>query len=142
MKTKLLVVILAMLLATVVGCSRGNAPSTKTIDVSIDEVMNQSTVTREETLLVGNTLKVSLGSNHTTPFRWTAETKIGDPTILKQTSHEYQPPNTNRMGAPGNDVWTFVMLKAGTTTIVANYASIVGSDTTPACTFTAKVTVR
>ncbi|GFG68032.1 hypothetical protein MKUB_55220 [Mycobacterium kubicae] len=142
MRLKLLVVTLAMLLAAVVGCSRGNVPSSKTIDVSIDEVMNQSAVTREETLLVGNTLRVSLGSNHTTPFRWTAEAKIGDPTILKQTSHEYQAPNTNRMGAPGNDVWTFVMLKPGTTTIVANYASIVGADTTPACTFTAKVTVR
>ncbi len=108
----------------------------------MDDVLKQGVITRSITLAVGNTLKVMLGSNYTTPYRWTADTKIGDPTIVRQTSHEYLRPSTGLMGAPGTEVWTFSALKAGTTTISTNYASFVGSNTTPVCTFTTNVTVQ
>ena len=57
------------------------------------------------TLSVGDTLKVSLGSNYTTPYRWTADAKIADPGILQQTDHRYVKPSTDMMGAPGTEVW-------------------------------------
>jgi inhibitor of cysteine peptidase len=137
-------VIVAMLVSSaVLGCSTGSrAASTETIEVSMDDVLKQSAITRDATLAVGDTLKVTLGSNHSTPYRWTADPKIGDSAILKQTSHVYAHSNTDRMGAPGSEVWTFTALKGGTTTIVAGYASVVGSDTSPTCTFTANVTVK
>jgi inhibitor of cysteine peptidase len=124
------------------GCSKGSPPATKTIEVPMDDVLNGSDITRDVTLAVGNTLKVVLGSNHTTPFRWTSDPKIGDPTVLKQTSHEFVQQHTDRTGAPGTEVWMFTALKAGTTTIVTTYATLVGGDNTPTCTFTAKVTVQ
>ncbi len=143
MKIRLMVILAVLVSSALSGCSTGSrAASTKTIEVSIDDVLKQSAITRDVTLSVGDTLKVTLGSNHTTPYRWTPDPKIGDPTIVKQASHEYVRPHTDRVGAPGSEVWTFTALKAGTTTIVTGYASFVGSDTSPTCTFTANVTVQ
>ncbi len=144
MKTRLMVtgaVLVTLIAGAVLGCSSKSQAATKTIEVAMDDVLNQSAITRDVTLSVGDTLKVSLGSNHSTPFRWTDDPKIGDSTILKQASHEYVPAKTDLIGAPGTEVWTFTALKTGTTTVVADYASVVGSDPAPTCTFTANVTV-
>lgn len=144
MKTGLVLVIAVLVSVAVAGCSGGPASrsATKSIEVTIDDVRTQSAIGRDITLAVGDTLKVTLGSNHTTPYRWTADAKIGDPAIVKQTSHDYLRGNPDLMGAPGNEVWMFSALKAGTTTVVTDYASIVGSDPAPVCTFTATVTVK
>ncbi|OBK25384.1 hypothetical protein A5634_26535 [Mycobacterium asiaticum] len=140
MKVRLLTIFLATV-AVLVGCSGLSQEATKTIDVSIDEVMNQSSITRDITLAPGDTLKLSLGANHTTPYRWTPDPKIGDAGVLKQNSHKYVSEHTGRVGAPGTEVWMFTALKAGKTTIVASYGSVVG-DAAPTCTFTANVTVQ
>ncbi|MDP7701291.1 protease inhibitor I42 family protein [Mycobacterium sp. TY815] len=139
MKVKLMAILAAFLM--LVGCSSPSKAATKTIEVSIDEVLKESAITRDVTLAVGDTLKISLGANHSTPYRWTADPKIGDAALLKQDSHEYLRGNTDRMGAPGTEVWTFTALKSGKTTIVANYGSVVG-DAAPTCVFTANVTVQ
>ena len=99
-----------------------------TIQVPTDDVLKQSAVSRDVTLAVGDTLKVTLGSNHTTPYHWTAEAKIGDGAVLKQISHDYVRPDSAALGAPGVEVWMFAALKAGSTTVATDYTSIVGSD--------------
>jgi inhibitor of cysteine peptidase len=144
MKTRVLLMVAVLVSSAVLGCSGGpgSRAATKTIEVSMDDVLNQSVIGRDVALAVGDTLKVTLGSNHTTPYRWTADAKIGDAAIVKQTSHDYVRPNSDLMGAPGTEVWMFAAVKAGTTTIVTAYAGIVGSDPMPVCTFTARVTVR
>lgn len=139
MKVKLLSCVAAFVM--LVGCASPSKAAPKTIDVPFDDVFNQSAITKDIRLSVGDTLKLSLGSNHTTPYRWTPDPKIGDGTVLKQTSHEYVSQHTDRTGAPGTEVWTFSALKAGTTTIMASYAPIVGDGPTT-CTFTANVTVQ
>jgi inhibitor of cysteine peptidase len=128
---------------TVLGCSfpSRNPPSTKILQVPVEDVLKQSVITQEITLAVGNALLVKLGSNYSTPYRWKADTKIGDSAIVKQTGHEYVHPTTDAMGAPGTEVWTFTALTPGTTTITTSYASFVGKDTKPVCTYTANVTV-
>jgi inhibitor of cysteine peptidase len=143
-KTRLSLLV-ALLVASAVlgtGCSLGDPEATKTIEVPMDDVLNGSDINRDVTLAVGNTLKVVLGSNDTTPYRWGANAKIGDPGVVKQTSHEFVKPDNSRNGAPGTEVWIFTALKTGTTTIATTYATIVGGDNTPTCTFTAKVTVQ
>lgn len=139
MKVKQLAVLALFLM--LVGCSSPSKAATKTIDVPMDDVLNQSVITRDVTLAVGDTLKVSLGSNKSTPYRWTADPKIADAALLRQASHEYLRGSTDRIGAPGTEVWTFRALKSGKTTIVAKYGSVVG-DSAPTCTFTVNVTVQ
>lgn len=139
MKVRLLAV--ATVLVMLSGCSSPGRASTNAIDVSMDEVLKQNAITRDVTLSVGDTLKVSLGANHSTPYRWTPDPKIADGAVLTQTGHEYVRGSTDRVGAPGTEVWTFTASTAGTTTLVADYGSIVG-DAPPTCTFTANVAVR
>ncbi len=144
MKTRLLLAVIVLLSSTLLAChfASRNPPSTKILQVPMDDVLKQNTITADITLAVGNTLIMKLGSNYTTPYRWTPETKIGDPAIIKQTGHEFVQPTSDALGAPGTEVWTFTALKPGSTTISTSYTSFVGKDTTPACTYTAHVTVQ
>jgi inhibitor of cysteine peptidase len=133
--------LVSMLLAGCAFPSR-NPPSNPTLQVSMDDVQRQSVIAQNVTLAVGNTLTVKLGSNYSTPYRWAIDTKIGDPTILKQDEHRFMQPKSDALGAPGSEVWTFTALKPGSTTVTTSYASIVGNDRKPACTYTANVTVH
>lgn len=143
MKVRLLVAVF-LLVASASGCSfeSRNPPTTKILQVPMDDVLTQNAVTQNVTLAVGNTLIVKLGSNYTTPYRWAPDMKIGDPAIVKQDSHEFVQPTSDALGAPGTEVWKFEALKPGATTITTSYTSFVGKDTKPACTYTANVTVR
>lgn len=146
LKLRVLVAIAVLVASAALGCAVANRtrnpPSTNTLQVPIDDVLKQSVITQDTTLAVGNTLIVKLGSNFSTPYRWTVDAKIGDSTIVKQTSHEFAKPSSGSIGAPGTEVWTFTALQAGTTTISMNYASFVRRDTKPVCTYTANVTVQ
>ena len=143
-KIRRLVTVAMLVTSMLVGCAfqSRNPPTRKTLQNSMDDVLQQSAITQNVTLAVGNNLTVKLGSNYTTPYRWTADTKIGDSTIIKQTSHQFVHPTTDALGAPGTEVWTFTALRPGITTISTNYTSFVGKDTTPKCTYNATVTVR
>jgi inhibitor of cysteine peptidase len=143
-KNRLLLGVAVVVASTAVGChfASRNPPTSQTLEVPMGDVLKQNAITQNVTLGVGNTLTLKLGSNYTTPYRWTINTKIGDPTILKQTGHEFVHPSTDALGAPGTEVWTFTALKPGTTTITTAYSSIVGKDSKTACTYTANVTVQ
>lgn len=144
MNGRLLVTVAALLLSTVVGChfASRNPPSTKTLQVPMKDVLTQSEISQSATLAVGNTLVVELGSNYTTPYRWTPDTKIGDPSVIKQTNHEFVQPTSDALGAPGTEVWTFTALKPGSTTIGTSYTSFVDKNAKPACTYTLNVKVQ
>jgi inhibitor of cysteine peptidase len=143
-KIRLLVTVAMLVSSMLVGCSfqSRNPPTSKILRVPIDDVLKQNVITQNITLSVDNTLVVKLGSNYSTPYRWTADAKIGDSSILKQTSHKFVQPTSDALGAPGTEVWTFTALKPGTTTITTSYTSFVGKDAKPACTYTANVTVE
>jgi inhibitor of cysteine peptidase len=143
-KIRVLVTVAMLLLSTLTGCHLGsrNPPTSKTLQVSMDEVLKQSSITQNVTLSVGNTLKLQLGSNYSTPYRWMADTKIAEPSVMQQTSHQYVAPSTDALGAPGSEVWTFTALKPGTTTISTNYSSFVGKNTAPVCQYSVIVTVQ
>ena len=143
-KIRLLVTVAMLVSSMLVGCTleSRNPPTSRTLQVPMDDVLKQSVITQNVTLAVGNTLTVELGSNYTTPYRWRPDTKIGDETIVKQISHQFVHPTTDALGAPGTEVWTFTALKPGTTTITTSYTSFVGRDTTPKCTYNATVTVQ
>ena len=143
-KIRLLVTVAMLVSSMLVGCTfqSRNPPTSKTVQVPMDDVLKQSVIMQNVTLAVGNTLTLKLGSNYTTPYRWTPDTKIGDDTIVKQTGHRFVQPTTDALGAPGTEVWTFTALKPGTTTITTYYTSFVGHDAAPKCAYNATVTVR
>ena len=144
MKIRLLVAVVVLVASAVSGChfAPRNPPPTKTLQVSMDDVLKQKVIAQNVTLAVGNMLIVKLGSNYTTPYRWSPDTKIADPAIIKQDSHEFVQPTSDALGAPGTEVWKFTALKPGSTTITTSYTSFVGKNSEPACTYTANVTVQ
>jgi inhibitor of cysteine peptidase len=141
---RVVLAVVVLVASTAMGCTFAsrNPPTSQTLQVPMDDVLKQNAITQNVTLAVGNTLTVKLGSNYSTPYRWKPDTKIGDSTIVKQTSHEYVQPTSDALGAPGTEEWTFSALKPGRTTISTSYASIVGKDNKPVCTYTANVTVQ
>jgi len=141
---RLLLAVVVLIASAVSGChfASRNPPTNKTLQVSMDDVLRQSVITQDVMLPVGNTLTLKLASNYSTPYRWAPDTKIGDSTIVKQTGHRFVQPTSDALGAPGTEVWTFEALQPGTTTITTSYASIVGKDAKPACTYTVSVTVQ
>jgi inhibitor of cysteine peptidase len=143
-RVRLLATVAVLMLSTVVGChfASRNPPSTKTLQVPMNDVLTQSEIKQNVTLSVGNTLVVELGSNYTTPYRWTPDTTIGDASVIKQLSHQFVQPTSDALGAPGNEEWTFAALKPGSTTVSTSYTSFVGKDAKPACTYTLTVTVQ
>jgi inhibitor of cysteine peptidase len=141
-KTKLLVTLAILVSLAIPGCTgstshsqtsttQTNRAPTKTISASGDH---------EITLAVGDTLKVTLSANHSTPMWWAADAQIGDPTIVQQSSHEYVAGNTT--GGPGTEVWTFKALKAGVTTITNKETDVTNRGSPPQDTLTVKVTVQ
>ncbi|MFY2858991.1 protease inhibitor I42 family protein [Mycobacterium sp. THU-M104] len=143
-KIRLMVTVIALVSSASLGCSfqSRNPSSNKILQVSMDEVLHKDNITQNVTLDVGNTLTVKLGSNYSTPYRWEADARIGDSSIVRQSGHRYVQPTTERMGAPGTEVWTFDALRRGTTTVTTYYSSFVGKDSKPACTYAAIVTVQ
>lgn len=105
-KVRLLATVAVLMLSSVVGChfASRNPPSTKTLQVPMTKVLTQSEINQSITLDVGNTLVVELGSNYTTPYRWTPDTKIGDSAIIRQLSHEFVPPASDALGRGHRDV--------------------------------------
>lgn len=142
MKTKLLVALAILVALGVPGCTGGTSQSQTSItQPSTGQTETVSTAGDHDiTMAVGNTLKVTLSANHSTPLWWAADAQIGDPTILQQTSHQYVASNTT--GGPGTEVWTFKALKAGTTTITNQETNVANNGTPPQNTLTVKITVQ
>jgi len=126
MKSKLVLSIVMMgVLLTAGACSAVNAnesPDQASIEVTIEELMDQNHIEKHVEIAVGSTLKVTLGSNPTTGFNWTEQAQIGDPNILQQTVHEYTAPDTDVPGAAGKEEWTFEALETGETTVSMEYS--------------------
>lgn len=146
----IVVVLVAVgLLTWLVGCDRtakqgattSPPPPITSIDISLDELLDNKFVARNVTLAVGETLKVILASNPSTGFQWTADAKIGDPAVIKQTGHENVAPNSSLVGAGGAEIWTFVTLKRGTSAVTTDYNQPWPGGTKKAWTFKANVTV-
>lgn len=124
------------------GTATSPAPHTSTIEISYDDLQREKFVTRDITLAVGDTLSVTLASNPSTGYSWTAETQIGDASVVQQTSHVSVGPTSTMMGAPSAETWTFRALNAGTTTITTDYSQPWPGGVKAEWTFKANVAVH
>ena len=90
----------------------------------------------------GEEVMVTLESNITTGYSWTENATLSNGAVLRQTSHEYQPPAEAIPGRGGQEVWTFKALAAGTTTVSMEYKRPFEPNNPPANTFNVTVTVK
>jgi inhibitor of cysteine peptidase len=146
MKAGLLIMVVVLASFAVSGCSATeNRPHSTTTTTSTTQTptieASDSDNRKDITIAVGDTLRLTLTANHSIPFRWAVDTKIGDTTVLQQTGHEYVASSTTT-GGPSSEYWTFKALKAGTTTITNEETPISNAGQAPLNTFTAKVIVK
>ena len=143
-KIRLLVTVAMLLSSTLMGCHIGvPEPADIRVAAGLDGRRVEAELHHPERDSGGRQhaqTAVGLELQHPVPVE--ADAKIGDPGVLKQDSHTYVGPSTDVLGAPGSEVWTFIALKPGTTTISTHYSSFVGKNTGPVCQYSAIVTVQ
>ncbi len=131
MKDKILVAI-AMLIAllSAIACAAASAapadkPDQGGKEIAVtnpDEFAQNQHIQKEVEIDKGKTLVVTLFSNGTTGFSWDENARIADTGIIQQREHQYLAAETNIVGAPGAEQWTFEAVNAGTTTIHLEYS--------------------
>jgi inhibitor of cysteine peptidase len=85
---------------------------------------------------------VTLFSNGTTGFSWDENALIADAGIVQQLKHEVIAADSNALGAPGAEQWTFQTEKAGTTTVHLEYSRPWEGGEKGVYTFDMTVTVK
>lgn len=92
------------------------------VEVSCDEFISYSQITREIEITFPGSLVVSLCSNPTTGFEW-EEVKISDGSVIYQTERNYVSPEASGLvGASGKDVWSFNSGSSGKATLLFEYS--------------------
>jgi inhibitor of cysteine peptidase len=135
-------VIASILMILLLACAPAAKPGA-TVTVTCDQFSKQAHIVQDVTATVDSTITVTLCSNPTTGFQWGEQTQIGNTQVLKQTSYKMVgPANTGMVGAPGNEVWTFQALQAGTSTVSFSYSRPWAGGEKGVETFKLNVTVK
>lgn len=131
-------VVLGLTLVMSVACSgESESPSTTPTPTVAGVNVGASDSGGEKTLAVGDLLIVTLDSNATTGYSWNLS-EISDAAIIRYVSDEYVAPEQSDppvVGTPGQEVWTFEALAAGTAAISMRYIQPWMPDADPAETF-------
>ncbi len=90
---------------------------------------------------VGQEFTVSLKSNPTTGYRWELAKPL-DENILEQVGRKFTRPETDLVGADGEETWTFRAIRKGETAVALGYVQPWEKSGTPAETRTYIVAVH
>ncbi len=101
------------------GCS--SAAGQPSVDVSCDEFSKSTSISKQATAAVGDTLLLTLCSNPSTGFSW-EDPVISDKTVIEQTGHQVQPAGSDKVGSPGKESWTIKVLKRGSVGVSTAYS--------------------
>ncbi len=141
MKLKIFLIFAAFTtLLSLSACSQASPVSLK---IPYEDFMEDQHFTWAVNVDIGDTIMVTLGSNPTTGFIWPDIAQINNQKIVKQTDHNFVTPGQTAVtGASGNDVWTFMAFKTGTTIISMDYSQPWEGGEKAEWTFIATITVR
>jgi len=129
------VLVLACAFLTLTGCGKKAEDQDEGQQVQTEET--SETVDAE----TGQHFDVSLESNPSTGYSWQT-TKSPDGKIVQLlNSHYVDPSSGGAVGAPGQEVWQFQAIGAGSTTMVLEYARPWELDTPPAQRYTLNINV-
>ena len=142
MKPKIILVcIIAAISLCLFACSP--SPEQVSLEVSCDDFGQELNITRQVEVPAGGSLMVTLCSNAPTGYQWSETAVIGDNTIVQQTSHKFEAPaESDLVGVPGKEVWTFNALKKGNSTISMVYSQPWEGGEEASWTFDATVVVK
>ncbi len=90
---------------------------------------------------VGQQFSITLASNVTTGYHWELAEPL-DEAMVQLVGSEYQAPETRRVGAGGQEVWTFRAVGPGQTSINLKYVRPWEKDVAPVRTATYVVIIQ
>ena len=123
---------------TPIVSTTGSGSSAMPVDsVTLSERDSGSTVS----VKMGQTLAISLPANPSTGYSWNLTTSPSTTTISK-VSNTYQAAPTAVVGSGGLELWQFLALKTGTTSLTLKYAHSWEISTTTEKEFTLTVIVQ
>jgi inhibitor of cysteine peptidase len=97
---------------------------------------------KQITLNAGDSFILTLDSNTaSTGFSWT-NASVSNGSVVKEIGRESKEPDSKRIGASGQEIWTFKTLEKSTSTISMNYSKAWETEVTPAATFNVTIIVK
>lgn len=114
--------VLATLLFAACGSDADPADGARTFDLTAADAGTTLSVRP------GDEVVVTLESNATTGYAWQMETEPASE-ILDLVKSEYVAPDTELVGAGGEEVWRFVATGEGTTDVALRYARSFSGET-------------
>ena len=96
------------------------------MEVNCDAFQENNHLTDAIAVSAGDEFQVTLCSNPTTGYEWSADAEIADMEVVNQVAHEFvmseDLENPPPPGTPGLEVWTFSAIELGSTTITFDYS--------------------
>jgi inhibitor of cysteine peptidase len=126
-----LAALLLLVVVASIGCG-GDAEAAKPVELTAED--NGST----QQLSVDAELVITLDSNVTTGFAWKLTTEP-DPAVVDLVGSEYLAPETELVGAGGQEVWTFRATGEGSTNLTLTYERSSGETAGEPYTVTVEV---
>ena len=138
MKLRILpVVLLGTCMLFISSCTTSHDYSlTVTCEDFEDNPNNES----EFTLEVGDKIRIELCANPSTGYEWDYEMTVES--IVAEEDHDYDEPESDLVGAPGTEFWTFEAVNSGDTEITMEYTPLGGGNTEDSWTLVMVVTVE
>jgi len=116
------------------------------IEVSCGDFYAASSQSGAITLSPGERFELVLCSNPTTGFQWEDQSAISDPAVLASAGMVFEIPGTSGqsewVGAPGMQTWTFEALSAGKAQVAFSYSQPWEGGEKDAWSYLLSVTVR
>jgi inhibitor of cysteine peptidase len=104
------VVVLTIAVTLLGACGGDEGSETKVVGPNASRV----------TMPVGGKVVFALPSNPGTGYSWSVD-RVADPSVVTAAGQRFVAPRTNRIGAEGTELLTFVAKRKGTTTIELVY---------------------
>jgi predicted secreted protein len=92
-------------------------------------------------LAPGDTLRIALPANYTTPYHWNVKTRPSA-RVARVVSSSYRQPTGGLPGQGGTQVYVLRAVAAGRTTFATVYESITGDPTPPPKRYAIAIRVR
>lgn len=134
--SRLVLTLLAVMLvlSALSGCAK--KPQQSTGPVKLDASASGSS----KRLKVGQTFTLSLESNASTGYIWRSATPT--PTVIALVGEPQFTPQSNAIGAPSMETWTFRADRTGMGTLALEYVRPFETSAKPAATFNLNVIVK
>ena len=139
---KIRMFILFLVILVTLPAAACTSTSEETLRFDIDDFMNQSTISMNSKVGVGDVIRVVLGSNPSTGYNW-GTPDISDGTVIEVAGEsEYIPPDEELPGAAGFEEFKFKAREKGTSTVELEYSQPWEGGEKGTWKFTLSVTVE